>query len=944
MTHHSGLTRRGLLSRTAASGVLLPTAFSAWEKAVSGGEVAGDNAVKVPGETPEPSVDGVPVRWLEGQEVSPRMGVTWGTVWPRGAVAGDVSFGVFDEKGGEVPSQSWVTARWPDGSVKWSAHAVPPRAQASPIYSVRPGVVPTPPDRSVATQDTDQELVVDTGAIRCVFPKSGASLIRAIERGGREVLRSGRLVALHQDRPDRPEDASAEAAPATVTPCRSRIDSVAVENAGPVRAVVKVTGTHAAGDGGGVDWLPFTVRFYFYAGCDHVRLVHSFVYDGDEHRDFIRGLGVQFDVALRDELYDRHTRFVSADGGLWAEAVRGVTGMRRDPGEKVRRRQVEGKKLPPTSEWDPRVADRLHLIPSWGDVTLSQLSSDGFQIDKRTAPGHAWVKSDAGTRAAGVGYVGGADGGGVAFGQRDFWQRYPAQLDVRGAAGERAEVTLWMWSPRAGAMDLRFYHDGLGMDTHEQQLEGLNITYEDYEPGFGTPHGIARTTELNLWVTGATPENRALVDFAADVMHPPLLAASPQSLHRAAVFGPIWGLPDRSTPAKQKIEENLDFAFASYQTQREQRRWYGFWDYGDVMHSYDHDRHQWRYDVGGYAWDNSELSPDLWLWYFFLRTGRADVFRFAEAMCRHTGEVDVYHLGRFKGLGTRHNVQHWGCSAKQLRISTAAYRRFFYFLTADERTGDLLDEQIDGEQTFLKLDPIRKIRKEKYEPDPRALSIGMGTDWSALAMAWLTHYERTGDETSRDKLLNSMRTIGQMPFGWFTGGVLMDPQTGRYVEWDKQPRGGVSHLSAVFGLVEVCAELVQNFEEPEFTEKWLMYCRWYNADRRARAEALGLDFRTGNLESAHSRLTAYAAEHDGDADLARRAWAEFFGDDARWAKDRWTFKRETVSGMDSLNPVEETPWLGTNDASQWGLAAIQNLALIGDALPARDARMEGHRE
>jgi hypothetical protein len=33
-----------------------------------------------------------------------------------------------------------------------------------------------------------------------------------------------------------------------------------------------------------------------------------------------------------------------------------------------------------------------------------------------------------------------------------------------------------------------------------------------------------------------------------------------------------------------------------------------------------------------------------------------------------------------------------------------------------------------------------------------------------------------------------------------------------------------------------------------------------------------------------------------------------------------------------LNPVDETPRLSTNDAAQWSLAAMQNLALIGDAL------------
>jgi hypothetical protein len=121
--------------------------------------------------------------------------------------------------------------------------------------------------------------------------------------------------------------------------------------------------------------------------------------------------------------------------------------------------------------------------------------------------------------------------------------------------------------------------------------------------------------------------------------------------------------------------------------QVEQHHWYGFWDFGDVMHSYDADRHVWRYDLGGMAWDNTELGTDMWLWVSFLRTGRADVFRMAEAMTRHTSEVDTYHLGALAGLGSRHNVRHWGCGAKESRISQAAMRRYFYYLTTDETHG-----------------------------------------------------------------------------------------------------------------------------------------------------------------------------------------------------------------------------------------------------------------
>lgn len=64
---------------------------------------------------------------------------------------------------------------------------------------------------------------------------------------------------------------------------------------------------------------------------------------------------------------------------------------------------------------------------------------------------------------------------------------------------------MWLWSPEAEPMDLRFYHDGLGQDTYAEQLDGLEITYEDYEPGFGTPYGIARTSELLFWAHDSTP-------------------------------------------------------------------------------------------------------------------------------------------------------------------------------------------------------------------------------------------------------------------------------------------------------------------------------------------------------------------------------------------------------------------------------------------------------
>ncbi|KAI8298383.1 hypothetical protein K4K61_011746 [Colletotrichum sp. SAR11_59] len=255
-------------------------------------------------------------------------------------------------------------------------------------------------------------------------------------------------------------------------------------------------------------------------------------------------------------------------------------------------------------------------------------------------------------------------------------------------------------------MDLRPYHDGLGQEGFDDQLDALKITYEDWEPELGSPFGVSRTNELFL----------------------------------------------------------LEFLFDFYREQVKQRRWYGFWDHGDIMHTYDADRHTWRYDVGGYAWDNSELSPDLWLWLFFLRTGRSDVFNMAEALTRHTGE-------------------HWSDSCKQARISNALYRRVFYFLSGgDERVGELLEETLETDQNFLTLDPYRKVRKDRetYKPDPHGVEISLGTDWAALAASWLIEYERLGPRwiEAKKKLFASIEGIGRLTNGFVTGNVKYDPATG----------------------------------------------------------------------------------------------------------------------------------------------------------------------
>jgi hypothetical protein len=893
-----------------------------------------------------PCATTAPLHWLPGHAPASFEGTTWGTPWPQGQARTDSDFVLRDATGQAQPLQSWVLATWPDGSIKWSAHALAPLNGLSPssAYTLEPApatrtaAAALPAEAGLRIQEQAEGWQIDTGAMRCSIARSGPHLISEVSCDGRVRLREGQLLLQIQNDP--------EAEHIDVQPFTGQIREIALEQRGPLRAVLAIRGIHVAGDGR--ERLPFVLRLYFYAGSAALRLMHTLVVDIDEAREFIKGVGLRFASPLDGALQDRHVRFIGADGGVFAEAVRGLTGLRRDVGEAVALAQIQGQATPPAEQLPPAVGKRLNYIPAFGSYRLLQAHPDGFSIEKRTGTGQGWLHAASGKRASGTGYLGTPQGG-VAFGIRNFWQSYPAQLDIEDAHTDQARITLWLWAPSAPPMDLRFYHDGLGQTDFASQREALEITYEDYEPGFGRPLGVARSSELQLQFFKATPSTASLVRVAERIQEPPLLLASPEHLHAAGAFGPNWApaaSPALATPnrASREIEDQLAWYFHFYQQEVERRRWYGFWDYGDVMHSYDGHRHVWRYDVGGYAWDNSELSTDLWLWYYFLRSGRQDVFRMAEAMTRHTGEVDVHHLGPFAPLGSRHNVRHWGDSAKQLRISTVANRRFLYYLTADERIGELMREQVEALRTLQTIVPGRKIGQQA-STTPGQASINFGTDWGAIAAAWLTAWERSSDPVERqqirDRLRNSMRTIGSQPLGFFTGVADMDVASGNYAQ-STRSTPSVSHLSAVFGLAEIAGELIQVLPEPAFEKAWLDYCRLYNASPGEQKVALGVSLSKLNLAQGHARLTAYAGYRLGDEALRRRAWKEFFAGQGGIAQPSQKLRHITAPAV--LNAVEEVEAvsaidkaagstaadnLSTNAVAQWALSAMALLALAG---------------
>ena len=238
------------------------------------------------------AADAVALHWLDGKSPTLAPGTTWGVPWAKGVLKKNTVFALQGNGGENIALQSWPLAYWPDGSLKWTAHAIGAHQSLPETLQLTTGKAATASGQLRVAEQGDS-IIINTGAITCTVARTGTALIRSIARGGKIALQNGRLVLTTQN--------TAEISGSmTYENFESAISQVTVEQRDPVRAVVKLEGKHAHSNGR--SWLPFVIRLYFYEGSEAIRIMHTIIYDGDEHKDIIKGLGVRFSVPLTDAL------------------------------------------------------------------------------------------------------------------------------------------------------------------------------------------------------------------------------------------------------------------------------------------------------------------------------------------------------------------------------------------------------------------------------------------------------------------------------------------------------------------------------------------------------------------------------------------------------------------------------------------------------------------
>ncbi|MBO4905560.1 MAG: hypothetical protein J5486_00800 [Bacteroidaceae bacterium] len=856
--------------------------------------------------------------------------VRFGIPFNKGEMKPNSGFTLTTDGGQQLQADFWPTAYWPDGSVKWGGFAaVIPGGTESVTFAAAGKANKTINSSNgeagtLHVAETSNQICISAAGFAAYIPKQGAAIVDSLVLGGTRVADKGYLVCTTQDQPY-----SEGVGEIHYHNYISNINSVEIERQGGVQVVVKIEGKYlydvkqlqivpqlSEADLQSrqvpVEWLPFTVRLYFFAGSEQVRMIHSFIYDGDQYHDFITSLGVRFEVPMREQHYNRHVAFVTQDGGVWSESVQPLNGRRilgaggaggslvegQEPLPALpENMQVEGQRVPEPKAFDEKGQELIHHWARWNTFRLSQLTDQSYTIRKRTHTGNQWVGTHSGQRAAGYVFAGDVSGG-LGISVKDFWESYPASLQVDSATHDVAYLTAYLWSPDAEPMDLRHYDD----IAHD-----LNASYEDVQPGMSTPYGIARTSVLTLIPERAYPGKAAVAARAQQQAEDAPLVCTPEYLHSRRAFG-VWSLPDRSNERRAQVEDMLTAYLDFYMRAIEERHWYGFWNYGDVMHGYDAARHEWKYDVGGFAWDNTELGSISWLWYSFLRTARPDLWKAAEAMTRHAQEVDCYHIGPYAGLGSRHNVNHWGCGAKEARISHAAWYRFYYYLTADERTGDLMSAVADADQMLYTIDPMRLALPREQYPCTAPARLRIGPDWVSYAGNWMTEYERTRNPKYLKKIQAGMRSIAALPHGMFTGpGVLgYDPATGILSYEGDTSITSTNHLKLIMGGFELMHELLDMVPDKKFAACYL--------DHNARYD------KVTNNRFRISRLKGYAAYHLHDQQLASEAWHEMWEYSTK--QQHYRFTPKTILPPEVPQPVTESVETTTNDCALWSLDAI----------------------
>lgn len=643
---------------------------------------------------------------LKVDRVSHDAPVTLGVPFPKGALRSPDHVRVLNDRGIEVPAQVTEVTSWApqDSSIQWIW--VDFLTDGSKGYTLEYGPAVRRRARVkgrlriVNSQRPAGGLEVDTGALRFRVVRGEGGFLEDAElltaAGAIPVLKSpGSRGSFLDLLDDSGRDES-----------RAVVNFTTIEKgSGPLHAILRIEGEYRYGRADNRS-APFVTRLHVWAGKPWIKVLHTFTYTGmpDQRRPqqgqhahvATRGAALLVEDPL-DQGFTRPNDRIAAAG---------LTLILAEPVVKARTSTLEGVWWKTGSENLAEVTlgaesvsllqtgpkpDRKPPVPeSMGEHRIGGFAAtlkEGSRLIHQGERAAGWF----GLEGASVGVV-------AAF--KDVLQEYPKAFTA-DPARNRFIASIWpdLVEPMSFARHSLKPEIEEGVATMENGAEGL-----------------AKTTELSI-VLHARSEGSAAARASRTLIDPPVVSAAPRWYAESGAFGAL-------APRQEKhpeLERALDTKFDWWLFNQGFVPWYGMWDYGDGKLSFDPAEGTW--DI----WGNNEPAEDLLLWMQFVRTGETRFARAAQALSRHSMDIDNIHwpaapvyrgdtntstdywksLGQkegspYLGLGRRHGAEHW-LKTLSAHVWVAGWIAD-YHLTGDHRgldmaiqTGDMHLRTIFGE-------------------------------------------------------------------------------------------------------------------------------------------------------------------------------------------------------------------------------------------------------
>lgn len=672
--------------------------------------------------------------------------ITVGVPLPWGALDSDEHVRLLDDAGREVPAQVKTVGRWSKrGSVRWlHLDFVPPVGTESRQYALQfgPDVQRGPVPEPLLAEETDEAITLNTGPLRLETPRDGSAGIGRVWLNDELVLDADGTTGAFM----------VNEAGERFLGIRDDQAEVVLEEAGPIRATVRISGWHVSEAAERLG--RYILRVHATRGQPWLGMEHTFIITADSDEERYRGIGHH--LPLRGSEYVLGTPDVSA-------------GRVREQG--------------------------AHLLQR--DDLFYRVHEEGaFKDEGQKAEG--WLTA-------------GTPGRFMTLAVRDFWQQFPKELEVTPEG-----VTVHFWPEHAEApirtgenLSIRnvyqqwFAHEGPVLDFTVPE-EVLAYVKEDSE-AYNWPNarvanaiGLAKTHEMLLFFHQRDWETAGSRELSDVFQSAPAATVDPQWVCASGVFGQMHPRDPERFP---RIEQAIDDSIGCIMRHRVTDRDYGMFNYGDSHHNWDWQGRRWNLHR---IWRNTHHGWTRWPWLMYARSGDKRLLDWADANARHVADVDHCHHTTEDLEGLSYPLQklvggicdykgfvHWASGGRLGYNSIADSMLWHYYVTGNRRS---LTTALEHGAALL----------DDGRPLPHREGSARATSAAALYfLTWDNEYLEFLERTV-DALLDTQREDGGFP-QWenfapylqryvdLTGSRrAMDAMT-RWADWtaaQKQPPGG----------------------------------------------------------------------------------------------------------------------------------------------------------